>query len=118
MTALFSIALVISLALDAAVLFSSERKRRRLAVALMAVLALAWVFLAAAVVQIASRTASALVRTGGARPPDLVAGAGHDALMVLASLGGPAVLATVLGWMAIRASRRRKPKPGHMERMK
>jgi hypothetical protein len=117
-TALFSISLVISLALDAAVLFSSERLRRRCAAALVAVLGLAWVFLAVAVAQIASRTASALVRTGGARPPDLVAWAGHDALVVLASLGGPALLATVLGGMAIRASRRRKPRPGHMERVK
>ena len=99
--------------------FSPERARRRLKFVLIAVLALAWVFLVAAVVQIASRTVSTLaVSPTGVRRPDLVHSVAHEALMVLGSLGGPALLATLLGILALRTSRLRKPLPGHMERLK
>jgi hypothetical protein len=117
-TALFSVCIVISLALDAAVVFSPERVRRKIAVALMAVLLLTWVFLAVALLQIAWRTESPLIPAAGIRRPDLVQSAGHEVLVVLASLGGPALLATFLGGAALRTSRRRRPRPGHMERMK
>ncbi len=118
MTALFSVCIVISLALDAAVVFSPERVRRKIAVALLAVLLLTWVFLGVALLQIASRTESALFPVAGIRAPDLVQSAGHEVLVVLVSLGGPALLATFIGGMALRTSRRRRPRPGHMERMK
>ena len=118
MTALFSACIVISLALDAAVVFSPERARRRIAVALMAVLLLTWVFLGVALLQIAWRTESPLIPAAGIRRPDLVQSAGHEVLVVLASLGGPALLATFLGGAALRTARRRRPRPGHMERMK
>jgi len=117
-TALFSVCIVISLALDAAVVFSPERVRRRLAVVLVGVLLLTWVFLAVALLQIASRTESPLIPAAGVRRPDLVRSAGQEVLVVLASLGGPALLATFIGGLAVRSSRRKRPRPGHMERMK
>ena len=118
MTALFSVCIVISLALDAAVVFSPERVRRRLAVVLVGVLLLTWVFLAVALLQIASRTESPLIPAAGVRRPDLVRSAGREVLVVLASLGGPALLATFIGGLAVRTYRRKRPRPGHMERMK
>jgi TRAP-type C4-dicarboxylate transport system permease small subunit len=118
-TVLFSVCLVASLALDGAVVFAPERARRRLRIVLLIVLALAWIFLGAAVAQIASRTVGTLaVSPSGVRRPDLVRSAGHEARLVLASLGGPALLATLLGILALRTSRRRRPRPGHMERLK
>ena len=118
MTALFSVCIVISLALDAAVVFSPDRARRRVAPVLVGVLLLIWVFLAVALLQIASRTDSPVIPAAGVRRPDLVKSAGHEVLVVLASLGGPALIATFIGGLALRASRRRRPRPGHMERMK
>ena len=117
MTALFSVCIVLSLALDAAIVFTPERARRRIAPVLIAVLLLTWVFLAVALLQIASRTESPLIPAAGVRRPDLVQSAGREVLVVLASLGGPALLATFLGGLALRTSRRRRPRPGHMERM-
>jgi hypothetical protein len=117
-TALFSVCIVISLALDAAVVFSPDRARKRIAPALVAVLLLTWVFLAVALLQIASRTESPLIPAAGVRRPDLVKSAGHEVLVVLASFGGPALVATFIGGLALRTSRRRRPRPGHMERLK
>jgi hypothetical protein len=117
-TTLFSVCIVISLALDAAVLFAAERWRRRIAIGLTGVLVLVWIFLAVALVQIAMRTESPLIPAAGVQRPGLVKSAGREALVVLASLGGPAVLATFLGALAIRGSRRRRPRPGYMERLK
>ena len=111
MTALFSVCIVISLALDAAVVFSPERVRRRLAVVLVGVLLLTWVFLAVALLQIASRTESPLIPAAGVRRPDLVRSAGREVLVVLASLGGPALLATFIGGLAVRTSRLSGPCP-------
>ena len=118
MTALFSVCIVISLALDVAMIFSPERIRRRMAVVLVGVLLLTWVFLAVALLQIASRTESPLIPAAGVRRPDLVRSAGREVLVVLASLGGPALLATFLAGLSLRTSRRKRPRPGHMERMK
>ena len=118
MTALFSVCIVISLTLDVAVIFSPERVRRRMAVVLVGVLLLTWVFLGVALLQIASRTESPLIPAAGVRRPDLVRSAGHEVLVVLASLGGPALLATFLGGLSLRTARRKPPRPGHMERMK
>lgn len=118
MTALFSVCIVLSLALDAAVVFSTDRTRRRLGMVLVGVLVLTWVFLAVALLQIAWRTESPLIPAAGVRRPGLVRSAGHEALVVLASLGGPALLATVIGGLALRTSRRKRPRPGHMERLK
>jgi hypothetical protein len=117
-TALFSVCIVLSLALDAAVVFSTERTRRRLGVVLVFVLVLTWVFLAVALLQIAWRTESPLIPAAGVRRPGLVRSAGREALVVLASFGGPALLATAIGGLALRASRRKRPRPGHMERLK
>jgi uncharacterized membrane protein len=115
---LFSVFLVVSLAIDAAIFFTPERLRQKAAIALGAVLALVWIFFAVALVQIALRIENPLVPAAGVRRPGLVQSAGHEALIVLASLGGPALLATFLGVLAIRGSRRRRPRPGHMERLK
>ena len=118
MTTLFSVCIVVSLALDAAVLFASDRWRRRIAVALTSVLVLVWIFFAVALAQIALRVESPLIPAAGVRRPGIVQSAGREALVVLASLGGPALLATFLGTLAIRGSRRRRPRPGYMERLK
>ena len=118
MTTLFSVFLVVSLAIDATIVFTPERLRRRAAIALGVVLALVWISFGVALVQIALRTDNPLVPAAGVRHPRLVQSAGHEALVVLASLGGPALLATFLAILAIRGSRRRRPRPGHMERLK
>jgi hypothetical protein len=116
-TTLFSVCIVLSLALDAAVLFTAGRWRQRIAVALVSVLALVWIFLGVALVQIALRLESPIIPAAGVQRPT-IAQAGREALVVLASLGGPALLATFLGTLAIRGSRRRRPRPGYMERIK
>jgi TRAP-type C4-dicarboxylate transport system permease small subunit len=117
-TTLFSVFLVISLAIDAAVVLAPERLRRRVSIVLAAVLVLVWIFFVVALIQIALRTENPLVPSAGIRRPGLVESARHEVLVVLASLGGPAVIATFLGILAIRGSRRRRPRPGHMERLK
>jgi TRAP-type C4-dicarboxylate transport system permease small subunit len=117
-TTLFSVFLVLSLAIDVAVLFSPERLRRRASIVLAAVLVLVWIFFVVALIQIALRTENPLVPSAGIHRPGLVESARHEVLVVLASLGGPAVIATFLGILAIRGARRRRPRPGHMERLK
>ena len=118
MTTLFSLFLVLSLAVDVAIVFTPERLRRRAAIVVGAVLALVWIFFVVALVQIALRTENPLVPASGVRRPGLVQSAGHEVLVVLASFGGPALIATFLGILAIRGSRRHRPRPGHMERLK
>jgi hypothetical protein len=117
-TILFSVCLAASLALDAAVILAPDHARRRLRWLLAGVLLLTWVFLGLAAREIAARTASTLAVPGVSRKQDLMHSAGREALLVLGILGGPAAVATLLGVLAIRASRRRRPRPGHMERMK
>ena len=115
---LFSVLLVVSLAIDATIVFTPERLRRRAAIALGVVLGLVWIFFVVALVQIALRSENPLVPAAGVRRPGLVQSAGREVGVVLVSLGGPALIATFLGILAIRGSRRRRPRPGHMERLK
>jgi uncharacterized membrane protein YqjE len=116
LTAFFAVCLALSLGLDAAAIFSPERTRPKVRTVLVVVLVLSWVALALALFSIAGRTAS-IVTPPHAWSPDRLQSAGQGAVVVLASLGGPAFLATLLGIWALRASRKRqKPKPGHMER--
>lgn len=113
MPALFATCLLLSLVFAAAVAFSSWRGRRVLKWLLALALAVAWVSLGLALAQIVARTASTLVTPGGARQPHLVAQAGHEALLLLASLGGPALLCTLLGWLALKATRGQRREAGH-----
>jgi hypothetical protein len=48
------------------------------------------------------------VTPGGARQPHLIEQAGREGLTLLLSLGGPALFATLVGWLALRASRRKE----------
>ena len=118
MTAFFAFCLALSLGLDAAAIFSPERVRPKVRTMLVAVLVLCWIALVLALFGIAGRTAS-IVTPPRAWGPERLQSVGREAAVVLASLGGPAFLATLLGVWALRASRkRRKPKPGHMERFR
>lgn len=108
MTALFAIFLLFSLAACAAVAFASEKLRPRLKWLLVGTLFLSWIFLGAAVAQILSRTSNTLVTPGGARQPHLLDPAVRQGLMLFASLGGPAILATALGVFALRTTRPRR----------
>jgi len=112
--ALFATFLLLALGLAGAVAFSSERSRRPLKWFLLLALLLAWASLGKALFQIAARTGSTLVTPGGARQPHLIEQAGQEALMLLLSLGGPALLATLLAWLSLRATKpgRRRPPPG------
>jgi len=104
-TSLFAIFLLLSLAACAAVAFASERMRPKLKWLLFGTLACAWIFLAGALIEILLRTSNTLVTPGGARRPHLFDPAMHQGLMLLVSLGGPAVLATLLGLFALRTTR-------------
>jgi hypothetical protein len=107
--ALFATFLLVSLALAGAVAFSSPTGTRRwLKWLLLLSLAVAWMALGFAVKDIVLRTSATLVTPGGARRPHLIEQAASEGVMLFASLGGPALLTTVLGWMAVRATR---PKP-------
>ena len=118
MTAFFALCLALSLGLDAAAILSPERARPRVRIVLVGVLVLCWIALAFALLSIAGRTVS-VVAPSRAWGPERMHSAGREAAVLLASLGGPAILATLLGIWALRASRKReKPKPGHMERLR
>ncbi len=105
MPALFATLLLASLALAAAIAFAPQKARSRLKWLLIAALAFAWVAMGIALAQIVSRTATTLVTPGGARQPHLIDQAAREGLMLLASLGLPALIATVLGWLALKATR-------------
>ena len=107
MTALFATFLLLSLAFAAAVAFSSPKGRRPLKWLLLCTLVLAWTALGLSLARIVSRTRSTLVTPGGVQQPHLIEQAGSEGLILLVSLGGPALLATALGWMALRATRPR-----------
>jgi uncharacterized membrane protein YqjE len=114
LAAFLAVCVALSLGLDAAAIFSPERARPKIRTVLVVVLVLCWIALALALFSIAGRTASIVTFTG-----DRLQTASRDAVVVLASLGGPAFLATLLGIWSLRASRKRqKPKPGHMERFR
>jgi O-antigen/teichoic acid export membrane protein len=117
LTAFLAVCVAFSLGLDAAAIFSPDRARPKVRTVLIVVLVLCWVALALALFSIAGRTAS--IVTPRALTADRLQTAGRDAVVVLASLGGSVFLATLLGIWSLRASRKRKkPKPGHMERFR
>jgi hypothetical protein len=106
--AVFATFLLLSLALAGTVAFSSPRARRWLKWVLFLSLLVAWGALGLAVKDIVLRTSATLVTPRGVHQPSLVEKAAREGLTLLVSLGGPALLATALGWMAIKATR---PKP-------
>lgn len=108
MNALFATSLLLSLAMALAVSFSSPRTRPWLKWMLLLSLAVAWIALGFSLKGLVLRTKATLVTPGGARRPALLEPAAAQGLTLLLSLGGPALVATVLGWLAVRATR---PKP-------
>jgi hypothetical protein len=106
---LFATFLLVSLALACVLAFSSLRTRRWLKWVLLLSLLFSWAALGLAVRDIVQRTSTTLVTPGGARQPHLMAPAAREGLTLFASLGAPALLATLLGWLAVRATR---PGPG------
>jgi hypothetical protein len=114
LTAIFAAFLLLSLVLAGAIAFSSERGRPRLKWLLILSLLFTWAALGLSVERIVSRTAATLVTPGGARQPQLADQAALEGLMLLAALGGPALVATALGWLALKATRpgRRQAPPG------
>ena len=114
MPALFATFLLLALAFSAAIAFSSERGRKLLKWLLMVALLGTWITLGSAVAQIMKRTRSTLVTPGGVRQPHLIQPATREGLMLALSLGGPAILATGLGWLALKATRpgRKRTPPG------
>jgi len=105
--AVFATFLLISLAVAGALAFSAPKTRRWLKWVLLLSLVLAWLSLGFAVRDIVQRTSATLVAPGGARQPRLLEQAAREGLTLFASLGGPALLATLLGWLAVRATRPR-----------
>jgi hypothetical protein len=108
MAALLATFLLLSIASALAVAFAPPKRRRLFKWVLLGTLFVAWVALGAALAQIVARTASTLVTPGGARQPHLIEQAGREGLTLLLSLGGPALFATFVGWLALRASRRKE----------
>jgi hypothetical protein len=108
MTALFATFLLLSLAFALAVAFSSPRGRRPLKWLLLFTLLVSWGALGMAVARIVARTSSTLVTPGGARQPHLIGEAAREGLTLLLSLGGPALLATALAFLALKATRPRQ----------
>jgi hypothetical protein len=105
MNALFATCLLVSLALALGVAFSSAGVRPWLKWFLVASLVVAWMALGFALKDIVLRTKSTLVTPGGARRPALLEPAAAQGLTLLLSLGGPALVVTALGWLAVRATR-------------
>ncbi len=108
MPALFATFLLIALALAGAVAFSSAKSRRPLKWLLLLALLGAWISLGTAVAQIVERTGATLVTPGGARQPHLIEQAAREGALLALVLGGPALLATALGWLALKGTRRRE----------
>jgi hypothetical protein len=112
--ALFATSLLLALALAFAVAFSSEKSRGPFKWLLLLALLFAWVTLGMAVAQIVARTGSTLVTPGGARQPHLIEQAAREGFLLALVLGGPALLVTALGWLALKATRRRgRTEPEH-----
>ena len=107
MPAVFATFLLLSLALAGAVAFSSPKARPALKWILLLSLLVAWIALGLAVRDIVLRTSTTLVTPGGARQPHLIDPAAREGLTLFVSLGGPALLATALAWLALRATRPR-----------
>jgi len=116
LAAVFASCLAVSLVLDALALFSQDRTRWRYRTLLVVVLILVWVLFGLLLAQIVGRTSS-VVTPAKVWGPERLPTTGREAAMLLASFGGPAALATVLGVWALRASRRKRPsRPGRLER--
>ncbi|MBS2025138.1 MAG: GNAT family N-acetyltransferase, partial [Deltaproteobacteria bacterium] len=96
---------MVALAMSAAVAFASPHLRRRLIWLTLGALLLVWLSLAAALLGIVDRTSDAILTPISARRPQHVESAAEGALTVLLSLGGPALLVTVLGLWAIKSSK-------------
>jgi len=106
-TAVFATFLLLSLALAGGIAFSTRAARGWLKWTLVLSLLLAWVALGFAVRDIVLRTSTTLVTPRGVEQPRLVEQAAHEGLTLFLSLGTPALLVTVLGWLSLRATRRR-----------
>jgi len=106
-TALFATFLLLSLALSGAVAFSTPAGRGWLKWMLVLSLLLAWVALGLAVKDIVLRTSATLVVPRGVQQPRLVEQAAREGATLFLSFGAPALLATVLAWLSLRATRRR-----------
>jgi len=116
LAAFFASCLAVSLILDALAILSQERTRWRYRALLVVVLLLTWVLFGLLLAQIVGRTSS-VIPPAKVWAPERLPTTGRDAAMLLASFGGPAALATVLGVWALRASRRKRPsRPGRLER--
>jgi hypothetical protein len=107
--ALFATFLLLSLALAGALAFSSPGTRGWLKWVLLLSLLVAWVALGFAVKDIVLRTSATLITPRGVHQPRLVEQAAQEGLTLFLSLGIPALLATALGWLAVKATR---PKAG------
>ena len=107
MPALFATFLLLSLALAGVVAFSSGKTRGWLKWLLLLSLLVAWVALGFAVKDIVLRTSTTLVSPRGVRQPRLIEQAAREGVTLFLALGGPALLATVLGWLSVKATRRR-----------
>jgi len=105
--ALFATFLLLSLALAGAVAFSSGKARGWLKWLLLLSLLVAWVALGFAVKEIVLRTSATLVSPRGVRQPRLIEQAAREGLTLFLAFGGPALLASVLGLMAVKGTRRR-----------
>jgi len=109
MPALFATFLLLSIAFAVVTAFSQPKQPRLFKWLLLGTLFIAWLELGAALAQIVARTTSTLVTPGGARQPRLLEQAMHEGLTLLLSLGGPALFATFVCWLAaLRASRRKE----------
>jgi hypothetical protein len=102
-TGIFAFAIFCSLALALGVAFAPPSVRQRLKWALVAMLLLAWTSLGFAVWNIAERTAPTLVTPGDR--PHIVERGKREATRLALSLGLPALVATVLGFASIFATR-------------
>jgi hypothetical protein len=105
--ALFATFLLLSLALAGIVAFSSGKARGWLKWLLLLSLLVAWMALGFAVKDIVLRTSATLVSPRGVRQPRLIEQAAREGVTLFLALGGPVLLATALGWLAVKATRRR-----------
>jgi hypothetical protein len=111
MTALFATFLCLSLVCALAVALASPKQRRLFKWSLLLTLLLSWICMGLSIANIVARTSSTLVTPGGARQPHLFGGAGREATTLLLSLGLPAFIATIVGFLALNATRGQREKP-------
>ncbi len=107
MTAVFATFLLASLALAGAIAFSTPPVRGWLKWILLLSLLLAWIALGFAVRDIVLRTSATLVTPRGVQQPRLIEQAAREGITLFLSLGVPALLATGLAWLSLKATRPR-----------